>query len=379
MPYAELSQVKHRITPGAPLPFNVRNADKTLLLARGQRIESQQHLNSLFARGALVDMSELLQPAASVSPREAIKQASRAELPALWDNALTKVAQVLEQDPDGNFGQALADATDPVQALIERDPDLAIFQVVKQGGDADMAYGAQRSLQTAICSMLVAQRLGWESDQAQRAMKVGLTMNLSMLQLQGILARQTGPLSAEQQHEVQTHPVRSRRMLELAGITDAPWLQAVEQHHEKEDGSGYPQGNASPGELASLVRRADIYTAKLSVRSSRPSLSPDVATRQMFMQDPGHTITSALVKEFGIYPPGCMVRLASGEVALVVARGPAITSPIVACLTNERGAPLPTPTRRDTSQKGSAVHSVVPAGSTGLKVSLHKVLLAIAD
>ena len=33
----------------------------------------------------------------------------------------------------------------------------------------------------------------------------------------------------------------------------------------------------------------------------------------MFMQDPGHPMTAALVKEFGIYPPGCYVRLVSGE------------------------------------------------------------------
>ena len=43
----------------------------------------------------------------------------------------------------------------------------------------------------------------------------------------------------------------------------------------------------------------------------------DVAGRQMFMQDPGHPMTAALVKEFGIYPPGCHVRLASGELAVV--------------------------------------------------------------
>jgi hypothetical protein len=29
-------------------------------------------------------------------------------------------------------------------------------------------------------------------------------------------------------------------------------------------------------------------------------------------------MTAALVKEFGIYPPGCFVRLASGELAMVI-------------------------------------------------------------
>ncbi len=378
MQFAELSQVKHRITPGAPLPFNVRNADQTLLLARGQRVESQEHLTSLFERGALVDLAELLPPAPQASPRAGIQHATRAELPGLWKDALGKVGRVLEQDPDAAFSAALTEAAEPVQALIERDPDLAIFQVLQQTTDADQAYGTQRSLQTAITSMLVAQRLGWEAEQAERAFKVGLTMNLSMLQLQGILARQSEPLSSEQRDDIKSHPVRSRQMLELAGIADPLWLQAVEQHHEAEDGSGYPTGTTAVGELASLVRRADIYTAKLSARSSRPSLPPDLASRQMFMQDPGHSITTALVKEFGIYPPGCLVRLVSGELALVVARGPTITSPVVACLTNERGAPLPTPTRRSTGARGSAVHSVVQASACPIKVPFEKALLAVA-
>ena len=37
-------QVKHRVHLGAPLPFNVRHADQTLLLARGQQVESSDCL-----------------------------------------------------------------------------------------------------------------------------------------------------------------------------------------------------------------------------------------------------------------------------------------------------------------------------------------------
>ncbi|MCY7305010.1 MAG: hypothetical protein LH632_02465 [Rhodoferax sp.] len=70
--------------------------------------------------------------------------------------------------------------------------------------------------------------------------------------------------------------------------------------------------------------RADIYTSKPARRSSRDALAADQAGRQMFMQDCSNPITATLVKEFGIYAPGCMVRLVSGELALVVGRGPTI-------------------------------------------------------
>ena len=371
MPYAELHTVKHRLHLGAPLPFNVRNADRTLLLAQGQLIESREQLDAIMQRGALVDLAELQ------SPRAAILKAPRELLPQLWSHALTQLGHALRTASALSFGEALSDAADPVTALVERDPDLAIFQVLRQGGSADMDYGARRALQTAITSMLVAQRLGWGAPEAERAFKVALTMNLSMLELQGQLARQPSAPTPDQRNALQTHPMRSVRLLEMAGVTDALWLKAVLQHHEDEDGNGYPSGTTEVGELASLVRRSDVYTSKLAARSSRDALGADIAGRQMFMQDPGHPMTAALVKEFGIYPPGCHVRLASGELAVVVARGTVITAPIVACLSNARGAPLPMPVRRDTSLPGNAVHSVVGEGSVSRRLPLDRLMAAL--
>jgi HD-GYP domain-containing protein (c-di-GMP phosphodiesterase class II) len=372
MPFAELSAVKHRVHLGAPLPFNVRNADHTLLLARGHLVESREQLDALFKRGALVDIAELQ------SPRDEILQAPRSLLPELWTQAMSRLGGALRTAAGPGFRDALAEAAEPVQSLVERDPDLAIFQVLRQGAGADLEYGAQRSLQTAITSLLVAQRMGWEPVDAERAFKVALTMNLSMLELQGELARQTTAPSPEQRSQLQTHPMRSVRMLETAGIADADWLRAVLQHHENEDGSGYPSGTSTVGQLASLVRRSDVYTSKLSSRSSRDAMAADMAGRQMFMQDPGHPMTAALVKEFGIYPPGCHVRLASGELAVVVARGETITAPIVACLTNERGAALALPVRRDTAEKAHAIAGVVGERSVGTRQPLDRLMAALA-
>jgi HD-GYP domain-containing protein (c-di-GMP phosphodiesterase class II) len=241
-----------------------------------------------------------------------------------------------------------------------------------------MAYGVHRSLQTAITSFLVATRLAWDPAATERVFKVALTMNLSMLELQGQLARQRTAPSDEQRAALRTHPMRSVRILEQAGVADADWLHAVLRHHEVEDGSGYPVGCTDVGELASLARRADVYTSKLASRSTRDELAADVAGRQMFMQDPGHPMTAALVKEFGIYPPGCHVRLASGELAVVVARGATITTPVVACLTNELGVPLPAPLRRETTARAHAVVAVVGEASVGMRVPLERLLEALA-
>lgn len=353
MQYTQLSVVKNRIQVGAPLPFNVRNADATLLLARGQVVTTPEQLQALFERGALVDLAELQ------SPRDLVMQAPRHELPRLWQQTMYRVGLALQVAPHHSFKGALDDACAPVMALIERDPDLAIFQVLRREGGPGMAYGVKRSLHAAITAHLVAQRLDWAAPELEKAFKVALTMNMSMFELQAELSQQRTPPTQAQRLALQSHPLRSRAMLESAGITDADWLLAVERHHELEDGSGYPHGCTDVGDLASLARRADVYTSKLAARSHRDALAADRAGREMFMQDPGHPMTAALVKEFGIYPPGCFVQLANGATGIVVQRGPTVTTPVVALLTSERGTALAEPVRVETGRPGFAVEGIV--------------------
>ena len=62
MQFSQLATVKHRVAVGQPLPFNVRNADHTLLLARGQVVDTFDQMEALFTRGALVDIAELRSP-----------------------------------------------------------------------------------------------------------------------------------------------------------------------------------------------------------------------------------------------------------------------------------------------------------------------------
>jgi hypothetical protein len=353
MPYAPLSVVKNRIHPGVPLPFNVRDGDGTLLLAEGLVLPHQGQVTRLLLRGALVDLSEVWPVAADV------QNAARDELPALWSACTFRIGHALLASSAPTFRQALDEAAEPVAALVARDPDLAIFQVLRQEGNAQIQYGLDHSVHTAIIAHLVAQRLGWDDASMTVVFKAALTMNLAMLELQGVLAEQLEPPTEEQRLQIHEHPQRSVAMLELAGVTDPLWLRAVAQHHEVEDGSGYPTHTRDVSEAASLIRRADLYAAKLTPRASREARMADQAGREIFMQDPGHPMTAALVKEFGVYPPGCFVQLVSGEIGMVVRRGPTVTTPVVTVMSTARGVPLAQPERRDTSRPQHAIAGIV--------------------
>jgi hypothetical protein len=141
MQFAELTrQAPH--PPGRSAALQCAHADRTLLLARGQQVES--HASSC-------------RPCSTVArwwtwpscrpPREEILKARASNCPAV-DPLPGPIGAGAAAQPERGFRAALEDAAVPVQSLIERDPDLAIFQVLRQSGNADTAYGAQRSLQT---------------------------------------------------------------------------------------------------------------------------------------------------------------------------------------------------------------------------------------
>jgi hypothetical protein len=366
-----LETVRHYVQVGVPLPFNIRQSDHTLLLARGQVIDSPEQMASLLERGTLVDIGEI------ESPRERILRATSAELPALWGRAIDRASETLLALPADGMDTAMDEVTQPLVALTERDPDLAIFQILRQHGNHHTQYGVNHSIHCAIAAFLAGHRLGLDAPALTLAFKAALTMNISMLELQGQLATQLGPLTAPQREVIQGHPQRSVQMLKVAGITDPEWLEAVAQHHETSDGNGYPLGLRDIAPLAQLLNRCDVYTAKLSPRRSRESLTADVAVRRMFAARPGDPITAALIKEFGLYPPGSFVRLATGETAIVVRRGANAHTPVVTVLTDVRGATLAHLERRDTALPGHGIVSMLNSGSTKVSIT-PELLLATA-
>jgi HD-GYP domain-containing protein (c-di-GMP phosphodiesterase class II) len=145
-------------------------------------------------------------------------------------------------------------------------------------------------------------------------------------------------------------------MLRAAGISDEGWLSTIEQHHEIPGGKGYPRKLMEVADLPTMLRMADVYTAKLSSRLSRSAVGASDAGRGLFTGEQGHPAAAAIIKEFGLYPPGAMVKLASGEAGIVIRRGETATTPMVASITNREGMALIDPIRRHTTSKD---HSIV--------------------
>jgi HD-GYP domain-containing protein (c-di-GMP phosphodiesterase class II) len=185
--------------------------------------------------------------------------------------------------------------------------------------------------------------------------KAALTMNLSILDLQGKIASHDDPVTDAQRAAIRQHPNESVALLEKAGVKDADWLSAITQHHEHSDGTGYPSGCTDICDMAAALRAADVFIAKISPHTLHPTLTPQEAVRDLYREDKGGPLSTAIIKEFGIYPPGDVVKLASGEFGIVVQRTENAKAPIVASLTDTNGHPVTRTLRHDTGQAEFAI------------------------
>jgi HD-GYP domain-containing protein (c-di-GMP phosphodiesterase class II) len=215
--------------------------------------------------------------------------------------------------------------------------------------NAPLNYGVVHSLHTAAICSLLSRRKGWDEPKRHSLVGAALTMNVAMLDLQGSLASRAGRPTDAEQFLIAQHSTTSAELMRSAGLVDDNWLTTVEQHHEVAGGTGYPKKIAEPTEMACMVRFVDTFLAKHSPRVGRVPQPAHKAARDLFTNSGGDPLAGLIIKEFGIYPPGAYVKLASDEVGIVTQRGPAANAPLVMAITNKHGDPLSLPSRRDTS------------------------------
>jgi hypothetical protein len=358
-----LHEVAYQIKPGMPLAWGIRDEEGKLLLARGHLVADDAMLNALLARGMFVDVSEVRAALgashASTRPKEGFF--------GRWRLTGGRLHTLLTTSP-ADLHAALDEVVNVLMAMADRYPDKVLFQILRHDQTKLQFYGVSHSLHCAAVCCLIGKRMGWDEARRRLLVSAAMSMNLSMIELQGRLAVQAVPLTVDQRSAIHEHPVKSAEMLRAAGVADEGWLAVVEQHHEMIDGTGYPNRLTDVNELAQALHYVDVFTAKLSARSSRVALAPNVAAREIFTGSAGHPLAAALVKEFGIYPPGCFVRLASGEIAIVIQRGETVTTPVVACLTNAAGQAMMQPQRRETSDKASAIATLVANADVKVRV-----------
>ncbi|MCZ2497138.1 hypothetical protein GN316_10240 [Xylophilus sp. Kf1] len=350
-------EVRLQVVPGEAIPWDVRTASGELLLARGQLVRDLSMADALQARGAFVDIGLPGQGQGLADDHEDPQDDT---LPNQWVTLEARLGGLLRSPAEGLFLARLRQTLASVVATAQQHSDELVYLILRHDHRRLQNYGVAHALHCAALCALLAHRMGWSGSRCVSLVGAALTMNISIVELQGRLAANGDTPSGAEREQIDDHPLASARMLRAAGLIDTEWLAAVEQHHEVNGGDGYPRRVDGPTDMSQLLRLVDIFTAKHSPRTGRGPLPAHQAARELFLQSRNDPFANILIKELGIYPPGCFVLLASGETAVVTHVGETARTPQVAVIVNRAGEALMQPLRRNTALPLHAIVKTVP-------------------
>jgi HD-GYP domain-containing protein (c-di-GMP phosphodiesterase class II) len=361
-----IRMVVDQIQLGQPLPFGVRDEKGKLLLAKGSVVVSEAQLQTLRERGLYADHDDSGETAAGSAGGR------RLTLFDMWKQTTARLDLLLGSLSQPGFAARCDGFAGQLMALTDRDPDIGIYLSMRQDPNRLSLYGLSHALHCALVGQLAARRAGWPDTRVRTLVKAALTMNLSIVEVQGRFATM-GRLNDSQRAQIRTHPQEAHDQLQAAGVDDFEWLLAVLQHHEQPGGGGYPNGmSENISEMALLLRMADVFMAKISPRTERPAMPIQEAARQLYAEAKdvpnAGVLAAAIIKEYGIFPPGNFVHLASGETAVVVRRGATAHTPVAAAVTDKNGVPMVRTLLRNTAEPAHAIRGLAAENRFLLRV-----------
>ena len=295
--------------------------------------------------------------------------------PASVLHTLNLVSSQLEQLLTGlsaysDANRALRLIAHEVSAATERAPEVAIACILLN--QIAGRYAVRHCVDTAILACVLARAMGKPPLEVLTIAGAALTMNVGMMRQIENFQDKSSVLSSEERAMVLRHPGESAELLRLAGVSDEEWIVYVLQHHETDDGSGYPDGRRN-GEIAlnaKLIGLADRYCACVSARNYRRSMPPPLALSTLCAEagyDP--VLTAQFSEQLGAFPPGTLVRLANGETGGVASRDG--TALLVHALRDAGGKPLSVVRRSD--QPGYAIDAALHEDEAHLRFSMKTV------
>jgi len=265
--------------------------------------------------------------------------------------------------------------TDMVDSIV-RNPD-ALMWVARLREADTTTYG--HGLQVSVYLTSFGRHLGFPKEQLGLLAQIGLLLDIGKIRVpKEILAKQ-GKLDDEEFMVAKEHVTHSLAILSETPNFDSTVLEAIAQHHERLNGSGYPIG--LEGDDISLFGRmagiADCFSALIKNRPYADAVSSYEALRSLTSWG-GELFQEALVQQFvssvGVFPVGSLIELSTGEVAIVVAHNKVRRlKPRVLIVTGPDKTPASHPTMVDLlydpklgGDEPAYIKRGLPAGAYGL-------------
>ncbi len=249
----------------------------------------------------------------------------------LWESA------AVEGQPDADAARNLVDSL--AQAVAQNRTALLALTALKNYDN----YTFTHMVNVSILTMGQARGLGIDGPLLREFGLAALMHDIGKVKAPSDVLNKPGKLTDAEFDILKRHTVDGAEILK--NTPEIPLLGAIVafEHHLRSDGTGYPVGAVRPrlNLATTLCGIADVYDAMRSQRVYQ-QVHPTDRILAVLQQNDGKQFDQRLVQRFvqlvGIYPAGNLVRLDTGEIAVVLkAYAPDPYRPRVKVLTRPGG------------------------------------------
>jgi HD-GYP domain-containing protein (c-di-GMP phosphodiesterase class II) len=237
------------------------------------------------------------------------------------------------------------ETVNPMLDSMMRNPNALIWLTRMKQHDS---YIFSHALNTSIWGLAFARHLGLEKGEIAEVGLGCLLMDVGKTQLPLTLLLKPGPLDEKEWKLARSHVDLAGGIIRgMDGMTPRV-MELVQSHHERFDGSGYPdklKGHAIPV-FAKIAGIVDTYDALVSFRPYAGERPPHEAMRYIYglrgtlFQD---EVVVKFMQVVGAFPTGSVVELNTGAVGVVLAQNPQRLRPRLALVTDEAKRRMSTP------------------------------------
>lgn len=204
-------------------------------------------------------------------------------------------------------------------------------------------HTAQHCLNVSILAIAFGRHLNLSDEQLNLLGLGAVLHDVGKMRIPKDILDKPGKLTDEEYARIKAHAVDGYTVLKLARNVPEEALAIVRSHHERMDGTGYPdglQGDAIP-RLARIVAIADAYdmmTADYPFRTAVPPADALRILRTGGATEYGADLVQEFIKCLGIYPVGSLVQVGSGALGIVMASNPSSRlKPLLLMVRNNQG------------------------------------------
>jgi len=204
-------------------------------------------------------------------------------------------------------------------------------------------YTFTHSVNVTILSVVIGIESGLSRNELEELALGGMLHDIGKLKIGHQLLTKPDSLTNQEFEKIKRHPTDGYKMVADDPETGEIAKFVVRQHHERQNGGGYPAGikKGQINNYAAIAAVSDVYDALTTDRPYRKAFAPYEAMKLILVGSKRHfkkKVVETFLTSMSIYPQGSFVRLNTDEIAIVTRTNrEAVIRPVIKLLIDGSG------------------------------------------